>query len=101
MLEIETVPVVEDDEEDVEDEEDEFVDVSEILDGDLDCDGMSIFVSNTGTVEVVVASYSMDGPEISMDKSKKLSIVPDVYLQFEHCTLLKSLPEKLSLIIDC
>ena len=86
---------MEDDDEDVEDEEDEFVD------GDLDCDGMSIFVSNDGTVEVVVASYSMDGPEISMDKSKKLSIVPDVYLQFEHCTLLESLPEKLSLIIDC
>ena len=89
MLEIETVLVVEDDDEDVEDEEaeedeDEFV-----------------FVSNTGTVEVVVASMSMEGPEISMDKSKKLSIVPDVYLQLEHCTLLKSLPEKLSLIIDC
>ena len=99
MLEIETVPVVEDDEEDVED--DEEAEEEEIFDGDLDCDGMSIFVSNTGTVEVVVASMSMDGPEISMDKSKKLSIVPDVYLQFEHCTLLKSLPEKLSLIIDC
>ena len=57
MLEIETEPVVEDDEEDVEDEAEE--DEDEFVDGDLDCDGMSIFVSNTGTVEVVVASMSM------------------------------------------